>query len=30
MPKPKSAPKYKVYCDKKPDVDKLIWPRWIH
>lgn len=24
MPKPKSAPKRKVYCDKKPDVDKLI------
>lgn len=24
MPKPKSAPKGKVYCDKKPDIDKLI------
>lgn len=24
MPKPKSAPKSKVFCDKKPDIDKLI------
>ena len=24
MPKPKSAPKSKLFCDKKPDVDKLI------
>jgi crossover junction endodeoxyribonuclease RusA len=24
MPKPKSAPKSKLYCDKKPDLDKLI------
>lgn len=24
MPKPKSAPKGKVWCDKKPDIDKLI------
>lgn len=23
MPKPKSAPKWKVWCDKRPDVDKL-------
>ena len=24
MPKPKSAPKFKMYCDKKPDIDKLV------
>lgn len=24
MPKPKSAPKGKVFCDKKPDIDKLV------
>lgn len=24
MPKPKSAPKGKVWCDKKPDIDKLV------
>lgn len=24
MPKPKSAPKDKAYCDKKPDIDKLV------
>lgn len=24
MPKPKSAPKGKIFCDKKPDIDKLI------
>jgi crossover junction endodeoxyribonuclease RusA len=24
MPKPQSAPKGKVFCDKKPDIDKLI------
>jgi crossover junction endodeoxyribonuclease RusA len=24
MPKPKSAPKSKLFCDKKPDIDKLI------
>lgn len=24
MPKPKSAPKGKVWCDKRPDLDKLV------
>jgi crossover junction endodeoxyribonuclease RusA len=24
MPKPKSAPKGKLFCDKKPDIDKLV------
>lgn len=24
MPKPKSAPKGKIFCDKKPDIDKLV------
>lgn len=24
MPKPKSAPKRKIFCDKKPDIDKLV------
>jgi crossover junction endodeoxyribonuclease RusA len=24
MPKPKSAPKGKLWCDKKPDIDKLV------
>lgn len=24
MPKPKSAPKSKMWCDKKPDIDKLV------
>lgn len=24
MPKPKSAPKSKLFCDKKPDIDKLV------
>lgn len=24
MPKPKSAPKNKMFCDKKPDIDKLV------